>query len=101
MREWSGLSEVSEGQTVSRRTSDSTQLWCPVTVRDRIVCDDVKAAVGLDSDPNLVRTALYHFAVFVLGAEAVDTDSFRLRQKAGKRQRGRAPMPLFKARKSA
>ena len=61
-----------------RRESDLT-LHCPIRVADRIVCDDLKAAVQLETDSDLVRAALYHLAVFVLGHAAVSTETFRLR----------------------
>jgi hypothetical protein len=62
-------------------------LNCPIGPRERVCADELKAATGLTTDADLVRAAAYHFAVFVLGSRAVDTDLFRLRG-AGKRSAG-------------
>ena len=67
-----------------RRESDVSVLDCPISPRERLVCDELKAATGLETDSDLVRTGLYHWAVFVLGPAEVDTETFRLRG-AGKR----------------
>jgi hypothetical protein len=67
------------------RRADGAGLACvDLTVRDRLVIDDVKAATGLDSDANFLRSAAYHFAVHVLGAGAVDTGLFQLRSTRGR-----------------
>ena len=60
-----------------RRDADVSTLCCPLTVRERDACDEIKARLGIGSDGNLVRTALY-----ALGAHCeanIDTDLFRLR----------------------
>ncbi len=62
-----------------RRESEMTIACCPVTPRERLLLEDVKAACALDSDANLVRSAIYHFAIFVLGARNVNVDMLRLR----------------------
>lgn len=79
-----------------RRPSSVSDLWCPVGPRERVACDDIKAALALDSDANLMRTALYNLAVHALGAGHVDTDLFRLHSYRGKRsaRRSRAPKQL-------
>jgi len=67
-----------------RPEATQSVLTCPLGPRDRIVADDIKAACGIDTDANLVRSALYHFAVFTLGRAAVDTRSFRVRAQRGR-----------------
>ena len=75
---------------MARRLSHVGMLCCPVSPRDRLICDEIKAAVALDSDANLCRTALYHLAIHVLGARAVDVETFRLQRFRGSRRRGAA-----------
>jgi hypothetical protein len=98
-----------------RRESTAGMLCCPIGIRERIACDEMRATLGLDSDANLVRTALYAYSVFVLGASSVDADLFRLQvhkgsrrsrnghDVVGERKRGKsaASLPLFTRKKSA
>lgn len=72
-----------------RRPSAVSDLWCPIGPRERIACDDMKAKLALDSDANLVRTALYHYAIFVLGQSEVDCELFRLHSKKGRLLKGK------------
>jgi hypothetical protein len=72
-----------------RREAVTSTLNCPLQVRERLICDDLKAAVGITSDADLVRAALYHFTrqVWGMARRDVDVDLFRL-QGAGKRAAG-------------
>jgi len=53
--------------------------------------DDLKAALRLDTDANLMRAALAHYAAFVL--DDVDSALFRLRYRGDRRGTGR-PQPV-------
>jgi hypothetical protein len=70
-----------------RPPSTVGQIACPIGPRERICCDDLKSALGLATDANLLRTALYHYAVFVLGAGHVETALFRLPTAPARRRR--------------
>jgi hypothetical protein len=78
----------------ARRRRAAAVLACPVRARERSACDAIKATLALDSDANLVRTAMYQYALFVLGAAAVDADLFRLELPRRPRARGRAAGPV-------
>jgi len=69
------------------RNPDEFMLFTEISVRDRIMCDELKAACALDGDANLVRAALFHFACFVLGKAAVDCGTFALRGAGRSRRR--------------
>lgn len=75
---------------MSRRDCTVSVLDCAIGPRERIACDDMKAMLAIDSDANLVRTALHFYAEFVLGKEHVDVNLFRLHSKAGPRLKGKA-----------
>jgi hypothetical protein len=75
---------------MARRDSAVAMLSCPIGVRERIACDDMRAALAIDSDANLVRSALHFYAEFVLGKGAVDVNLFSLqtrRERAKRRVR--------------
>ena len=63
-----------------RREADVSLLCCPVTVRERLLCDELRAACGITSDANLVRMALYHWARFQKPGQ-VDTRMFARRDR--------------------
>lgn len=45
-----------------RRSGDISTLTCPQTVREREACDELKARLGIASDANVVRVALFNLA---------------------------------------
>lgn len=47
---------------MSRNDTDIAIATCPLTVRERLIVDEMKAIAGLGSDANLVRAALFCFA---------------------------------------
>jgi hypothetical protein len=75
---------------MARRDSTAGMLCCPIGLRERIACDDMRAQLAIDSDANLVRSAMHFYAEFVLGKGAVDVNLFGLqtrREHAKKRVR--------------
>jgi len=76
-----------------RRYADISTLTVPVTVRERQVCDELKARLGFGSDASLVRTALFNLAQHA--DVNVDCDLFRLRSD------GKASAATRRLRRSA
>lgn len=66
-----------------RRAADVSTLTCPVLVRERDVLDLLKFQLGLHSDADLVRVALWKLAI-AEGAK-VDRALFALRGGPQKR----------------
>jgi hypothetical protein len=48
-----------------RRLADVATLTCPQTARERAAANELKAALAIDTDANLVRTALSMLALHV------------------------------------
>ncbi|MCR4375628.1 MAG: hypothetical protein NUW22_12345 [Acidobacteria bacterium] len=46
-----------------RRAADVSTLCCPLVPRERDLVDEMKAKIGLSSDADCVRVALYRLAV--------------------------------------
>ena len=66
-----------------RREQDVSTICCPVTVRERLVLDALKAQLALHSDADVVRVALYRLA-----AASGDVDTALFRVRAGTKIRG-------------
>ncbi len=66
-----------------RRGADVSTLTCPQTVRERDAADELKVKLGIDSDANLVRTALAALAARV--EVNIDTELWRLRAERYRR----------------
>ena len=66
-----------------RRVTDR-HIGCPLTSRERAVVNDMKARTSLTTDANLVRTALYRFAVHL--NEDFDIGLFSVRSARGKHE---------------
>jgi hypothetical protein len=47
---------------MGRRETDSVVTACPLSVRERLLLDEMKRIVGVSSDANLVRAALWFYA---------------------------------------
>lgn len=47
---------------VARRETDTVVTACPLSVRERLLLDDMKRIVGVTSDANLVRSAIWFYA---------------------------------------
>jgi hypothetical protein len=62
---------------MSRRQSDVSMLCCPLTVRERLICDDMRKMTGLHSDADLGRLGLWHLAKHL--DQRLDADVFALR----------------------
>ncbi len=71
-----------------RRPADVKTLTCPCTVRERDCVDQMKQKTGFASDANLVRVALYKFAVYL--DQDVDLALFRVRGCRTRRRKARA-----------
>jgi hypothetical protein len=56
-------------------------LCCPIGLRERLAVDDMRAQLAIDSDANLVRSALHFYAEFILGRGAVDVELFALQTR--------------------
>lgn len=70
-----------------RRDTTVRTLCCPVSLRERMTCDEIKSKTALTSDAQLVQSALYYFAIFVLGKSEVDTALFQLHTEPARRRR--------------
>jgi hypothetical protein len=66
-----------------RQRARASTVTTAISVRERSVLDEIKAASGLASDSDVTRVALYRFAVHL--DVAVDTSLFHVR--AGQRHR--------------
>lgn len=51
-----------DSATPMRRRTDVSIPCCALSVRERLVCDDMKQATGLTSDADLMRLGLWHLA---------------------------------------
>jgi hypothetical protein len=67
-----------------RREADLSVVTCPLSPREREALDQAKASLGLASDANAMRTALY--GLCVQADVNLDTNLFRLRGQSKRQQ---------------
>jgi hypothetical protein len=70
---------------MARRETDTSELVCPLTAREREACDEMKRLCGLVSDADLVRSGLYKLAMHL--DLPIGVDYFALRFADGARRR--------------
>lgn len=70
---------------MSRRPSDIATLCCAVSPRERALVDDLKAMLGITSDGDVIRVALWQY----LHWQQLPVDTAVFQERRSKRSAGR------------